>query len=160
MVHLQAETGELINFNPETGTYRVLNRKENQMLTKEDFALLKTKKLNVSKFSELVNIYFKNVKHEWIYQGEKFKKMPNFEANDYSFSTNYKIGVDVPFHEGVASYEKVILVYHWGKVYYHTISYNGYKQGQLIDSIKKDYVRWAQLKHCAPIFNITQNKIM
>lgn len=54
---------------------------------------------------------------------------------------------------------KYVIVYHWGKVYYHTISYNGYDSGQLICPKTLSMVRWAKLKNCSPIMDITSNKI-
>ena len=42
------------------------------------------------------------------------------------------------------------------RAYYFTVSYNGYKQGQLLDIKTKSFVR---AKHCAPILNVTKIKI-
>lgn len=109
-----------------------------------------------------MNIFFKNVKHEWTFNGVNYKKIDNFEALGYSLSDNYSLGKDVPFHiiEDKKYFGNLILVYHWGKVYYHTISYNGYAQGQLICPRTFELVRWAQLKHCSPIFNTITKKII
>ena len=102
-----------------------------------------------------MNVFFKDVKHHWEFGGTKFRKMPNFESNGYRLSTNYDLGKDVPYHkiESMPYMGNVILVYHWGRIYYHSISYNGYAQGQLINPKTFELVRWAQLKHCAPVFN-------
>lgn len=133
---------------------------------KEDFFNLNPIKIKKQEFCRLMNIYFKGVKHEWKYYLNndecEFKKIDNFETKDYSLSTNYVLGVDVPYHviPGKEYLGNLIIVYHWGRIYYHTISYNGYPQGQLITIKEHKLVRWAKLKHCSPVFNKTTKKIM
>lgn len=150
-------------FNPETNVYRLRNtiNADEVILSVEDFNKLQVKSIKKDEFSRLMNIYFKDVKHEWEYEQTKFKKIDNFESSGSLLSTNYVLGKDVPFHNFPDKHmNNLILVYHWGKVYYHTISYNGYAQGQLIDPYTMQYVRWAQLKHCSPIFNINTKQII
>ncbi len=138
---------KLIQYNPESQVYKIRNNvdKIDTRLSKEQFDALNTRKINKSRFYELLNIYFKNVKHEWIYDDRKFRKIPNFEADEFRLCSNYNLGVDIPFHTipGHEFLGKVVLVYHHGKVYYHTISYNGYKSGQLVCPKTFNLVRWA-----------------
>ena len=153
----------LIQFNPETGIYKVRNtiskNVEDKVLPLEVFNLLDKTQIKKDEFCRLMNIYFKNIKHSWEYDHSFFRKLDNFEESGSNLSSNYNLGKDVPYHE-IGRYDKYILVYHWGRVYYHTISYNGYKQGQLIDPKTMQIVRWAQLKNCAPIFNEGTKKIV
>jgi hypothetical protein len=154
MRYYKTDDGKLIQFNPETKVYKLRNtiEKVDTRISPDQLDLHEIKK---DKFSLLMNEFFKSVKHSWVHNSCKFRKLDNFESDGISLSTNYVIGKDIPLHEidDMKWIGKVILVYHWGKVYYHTISYNGYKQGQLIDPYTKQLVRWAQLKHCSPIFN-------
>lgn len=150
MKYYITDDNKLIHFNPETKVYKVMNTisRDDKRISPENLSL---HEIDKNKFSRLMNEFFKSVKHQWVYKSVRFRKLDNFDTNGYLLSKNYVLGKDVPYHD--SSFGKVILVYHWGKVYYHTVSYNGYKQGQLIDINTNKIVRWAQLKHCAPIFN-------
>lgn len=159
--YYQSDDDKLYQFNHETSVYKLRNtiQKIDTRISKEEFLDLKCKEIKRDEFSRLMNLFFNNIKHVWEYENSKFKKLPNFESSEHSLSTNYQIGKEVPLHE-LDFHKNCIIVYHWGKVYYHTISYNGYKQGQLIDPKTKNLVRWAQLKHCAPIINLETEKII
>jgi hypothetical protein len=156
MKYFKTDCDKLIQFNPETNVYRHRNViKGNQVIDVDTFNSFVSTQIKKDEFSRLMNAYFKYVKHEWEFEGKTFKKIDNFEADDRSIIKNYILGKDIPWHnisKSESYKENVILVYHWGKVYYFTVSYNGYKQGQLIDPRTMNYVRWAQAKHCAPVF--------
>lgn len=157
MRYYKTEDGELklIQFNPETKVYKQRNliEKIDSRISQENLPSMKEIKKN--EFSRLMNVFFKSVKHSWVHNGCKFRNLDNFESDGTFLSTNYLLGKDIPYHEipEMKWLGSVILVYHWGKIYYCTVSYNGYKQGQLIDPYTKELVRWVQLKHCSPIFN-------
>lgn len=163
MKYYKTTEGQLIQYNPETKVYKVRNNIErvDTRIAAEDFEKLTKTEVKRNEFSRLMNVFFKDVKHHWEFGGTKFRKMPNFESNGYRLSTNYDLGKDVPYHkiESMPYMGNVILVYHWGRIYYHSISYNGYAQGQLINPKTFELVRWAQLKHCAPVFNIDTKKV-
>ena len=162
------ETGDLIQYNPETEVFKIRNSidRTDHRISSEEFNKFRLSgniiNLNKNKFSQAMNVWYKDIEHEWVFEGKNFKKLPNFESSDFRLSNNYILGKDVPYHEieGKKWLGEVILVYHWGKVYYHTVSYNGDKQGQLIDTKNFQLVRWAQLKHCSPILNVDKNKIV
>ena len=149
----------LIQFNPETSVYKIRNTistdVNDKVISEEKFNSLSPTQIKKTEFCRLMNIFFKNVKHEWVYNHTHFKKLDNFEESEFSLSSNYIIGKDIPIHlVGTGTYkQRCILVYHWGRVYYHTISYGGYKQGHLIDLNTFDFVQWARLKNCSPIYN-------
>ena len=158
--------GLLIRENPETKVIRVCNRTnkintDNYIISCEDFFKMEKKELKKDKWSELMNNWFRDVKHEWVHNYTSYKKIDNFEQNNWRISDNYNLGKDVPYHniKEKPYLGSVVLVYHWGNVYYHTVSYNGYAQGQLIDINTFEFVKWTQLKNCAPIFNIDEKKI-
>jgi hypothetical protein len=156
---------KLIQFNLETKIYKLRNNIEkiDTRISQEDFNNLNTIEIKRDKFSQLMNEYFRDLpKHQWQFDYNNFKKLPNFEAKNSSISDNYILGKDIPYHkiEGKEYLGNLILVYHWGRVYYHTISYSGYPQGQLINPKTLEIVRWAKLKNCAPIFNIERKKII
>lgn len=143
----------LIQYNMDTDVYKIRNtNSKEKVLTKEQFEALNAQKVNHQEFSRLMNVYYKNNKESWIHDGVSFRKLDNFETEGSPYS--YSNMPDHNKNNEIASYlGKLILVYHWGKVYYFTWSYNGYAQGQLIDPYTKLIVRWAQAKHCAPVFN-------
>jgi len=148
---------DLIQYNPETNVYKKRNNIQliDTRISKEVFDSLTKNQIGHQEFCRLMNIYFKDIKHEWKHDHSYFRKLDNFETDGYSLSSNYVLGRDVPYHtiEGKPYFGRVIMVYHWGHVYYHTISYNGYAQGQLINPKTLELVSWARLKNCAPIFN-------
>lgn len=154
------EQNRLIQYNPETDIYKIRNTisKEDKRINKEDFKNLKAKEIKRSEFSRFMNIFFKNVKHSWDYKNVSFRKLDNFEGNEYSkmpkhfYSKENSVGYNY--------YGDLIMVYHWGKVYYFTWSYNGYPQGQLIEPTTMQIVRWAKPKNCAPIFNEHTKEIL
>jgi hypothetical protein len=153
----------LIQYNPETKVYKIRNtiKREDTRLTKEEFTALNPVKIKKDKFCELMNIYFKNVKHSWEYQGVHFRKLDNFEDNGWNMCVNYEFH-KIPRHSigGKGWGDNLIMVYHWGKVYYFTFSYNGENRGQLIDPYTHNLVQWASPKHCAPIFNEDTKQII
>lgn len=161
--YISEDQNILIQFNPETGVYKQRNHssKELKHFTEKEFKSLNPKQIKRQEFSRLMNIHFKNVKHSWKYDHSHFRKLPNFESSDYNLIINYNLK-DIPKHriEGKEYLGELLLVYHWGKVYYFTLSYNGYAQGQLICPTTHQLVRWARARHCAPIFNEGTKKIM
>ena len=156
----------LIKENPDTKIIRVCNRTnkinvDKYIITPEDFSNINKKQLKNSKWNELLNNWYRDVKHEWVHDHSYFRKLDNFQSDGHSISANYKLGKDIPLHkiEGKPHFGNVVLVYHQGNVYYHTVSYNGYAQGQLIDVRTLNLGKWTRLKNCAPIFNINTKKI-
>jgi len=124
-----------------------------QVISEGDLDKVELTQIKRQEFSRLMNIHYSKVKHNWEFNGNKFRKLDNFE------STDYVLGKDVPLHD-LGALGRCLLVYHWGRVYYHTISYNGYPQGQLIDVNTLKIHRWTKLKHCAPIFNTKEKTIV
>lgn len=154
------QSGEiLIQYNPETGVYKRRNNVEriNTCISQEDFnALPDLKTLKKDKFSELMNIWFSQVEHSWVYNGESYRKLPNFENNGNLYDRK------IPNHtpEEKAYLGMSIMVYHWGQVYLYYPGYQGTDRGQL-ENLKTGYsLRWAKMKHLAPIFNETLGKII
>lgn len=151
----------LIQMNPENPekTYRIKNTTERgQVLSEEDFINSKPKELNKQKFSQLMNQYFVTVKHEWKHDHSMYRKLPNFETGEFGECTNYDM-VKIPKHN-VGIHKDVILVYHWGNIYYLRWSYCGYINGYLIDIRTHNMVRWTKPKHCAPVFKIDAKVIV
>jgi hypothetical protein len=156
----------LIKENPQTKIIRVCNRTnkinvDKYIITPEEFLEIPKQQIKLSKFNELLNNWYRGVKHEWEFNHKLFRKLDNFEGNNHRISSNYILGKDIPFHNipNKPYFGKVILVYHCGKIYYHTVSYNGYPQGQLIDLKNFELVKWTRLKNCAPIFDVGLKKI-
>jgi hypothetical protein len=135
-----------------------LNTTDPYLLSDEDLKSMSIRKIKNQEFSRLMNKYFKTVKHTWYHNGVKFKKLENFETINGNLIGNYD-WKSLPKHNcGV--YGHCLLVYHWGKLYYFTVSYNGYKQGQLLDIKTKSHVQWAQAKNCSPVKNCQDKKII
>ncbi len=161
MKYLKTECNKLIQYNQETNIYKIRNTIDHidTRLTEQDILNLKYSFIKKQEFSRLMNLFFKNIKDEWKFDYSTYKKLDNFDSTNYILGGKNNESNAVPYHKINEWYGNVILVYHWGKVYYHTISYNGYKQGQLICTKTFKLVRWANLKHCAPIMNISTKKI-
>lgn len=152
MKYYKTDCGKLIKFNEQTSKYRVTSSPR-EFILQEDFILLNTKEIKLNEFSRLMNEHYSIVKDNWIYNGIKYQNLDTFG------SSKYFIGVDVPFHT-IPHNNHVVLVYHWGKVYYHTVSYNGDRNGQLFDIQTGQYVRWANIKNCSPILNMDTQQII
>lgn len=162
-IFYKSECGKLIQYNKDTETYCVKNsiKNEDKRISIDVFNSLITKRIKRQEYCRLMNIYFKDIKHIWTFNGVDYQSIDNFEYKNYNLSANYKLGIEVPYHEVGNTYKrKMILVYHWGRVYYHDISYNGYKQGQLYDINTLKTVQWCQLKNCSPVFNKQTKKIV
>lgn len=157
MVSAHYKIGEdLYQFNSKTGIYRKRNTTDWICLNEDEFkALGEARRIKREEFSRLMNIFFKSFKHKWVFNGKNYRKLGNFE------DTIYKAN-EIPRHR-IKGYEylgNLVFVYHWGRVYFFTWSYNGYQQGQLICPKTMRLVRWARAKHCAPIMNIDSKVII
>lgn len=166
--YYKSECGKLITTN-KLGEYVIRNTigKDDKRISIEEFRSLIITQINLQKYSTLMNIYFKDIKEKWFYEHNEYMSLDNFESDKFSLSKNYTIGKGgIPYHDinkpgkDREYFKNIILVYHWGRVYYHTISYGGYPQGQLIDPETHEFVQWCKLKHCSPVFNKTLKKIM
>jgi len=157
-----SECGKIIQHNKETETYTIRNniKLKDKRISFDDFILLKTKKIGHQEYCRLMNMYFRDIKETWIFEGKEYQSLDNFERTNVSLSANYQVGKEIPFHDIGKIKRNVILVYHWGHVYYHDLSYNGYKQGYLYDTKTLKPVQWCQLKNCAPIFDKQRKKIV
>ena len=166
--YYKTECGKIIVHYRDNDIYVHKNntKKVDKRISKEIFEKLKSTKIKKNDYNRMMNESFKDAHEEWTYKGHDYVSLDNFETDGRSLSTNYIIGKDVPYHDinepGKDYYylKHLILVYHQGKVYYHTISYGGYKTGQLVDVNTHKLVGWCQLKHCAPIFDKTIKKII
>ena len=166
-VYYKSECGKLIQYNRDTDTYSIRNdiKKVDKRLSFNEFMLFNVKIINTQEFSRLMNIYFNSIKETWIFEGSEYQSLDNFEFKDGNLSANYILGKEIPYHHIIQSeyfgYKaEMILVYHWGKAYYHDISYNGEDTGRLYDIKTFKSVQWCKLKHCSPIFNKSSKKIM
>ena len=151
MIYYNTPCNKLIQYNQVTKVYKIRNeiKHTNKILTLDEFHELNPINIKKDKFCELMNIYFKEVKHEWVYEGVKYRKLDNFYTNynDYQkhprWSIKNKLGV-------------YLLVYHWGYVkWWCQYGYGG--KGILYDIKEIKSLQWCDLKNCAPIFN-TQTK--
>ncbi|MEO6304841.1 MAG: hypothetical protein ABIP51_16895 [Bacteroidia bacterium] len=145
----------LIQYNPDTKLHKIRNlvdKKKSNALTEEEFKTFEPVEIKRQEFSRLMNIFYKNIKDEWTYLGTNFRKLDNLEDDDWMKQPkHYPLGW---------KFGTLVLVYHWGRAYYFTWSYNGYPQGQLVDIKTMHIVRWARPKNCAPIFNEKTKEII
>lgn len=144
----------LIQYNGDTKKYKIRNTvdKDNIFLCEEEFKSLNPKQIKRQEFSRLMNIFFKDVKDTWVYDFTTYEKYG-------SFYNDLIIGKDVPLHK--LKYNGYgVLVYHWGRVYYHTISYNGGEHGALLDVKTQKFLRWANIKHCSAVRNKVNKRLI
>lgn len=157
MTHYKAETGELINFNPKTKIYKVKNHKKPFEISEDDFKKLVVVKIKHEKFCELMNIYFRDIKHNWKFDYTEYSKMDNFSCDNHFIGKNYNWN-DIPKHK--IGFFNTILVYHWGKVWYLCMDGCYFPKGQLIDPYTGKLTnRWIHLKNVAPIYNHGKKQI-
>lgn len=147
---------KLIKLNLNTNTYRLMNSiaKESKSITLEQFNLLNAKEIKNCEFSRLMNIYFKNIKHEWTYNYSSYKKLDNLDDNLLMY---YKMG---KYNLNDTYLSNLKLVYHWGKVYYLLYGGQYAPKGQLIDIKTGNILRWVHIKNVAPIINTNTKQIM
>ena len=153
---------KLIQFNPSTNVYRIRNTvsRTNNCISKEEFDLLDTVQIKKNKFCELMNIFFRGVKHEWEFDHSYFKKIENFDSNGNSSGFNWS---DIPSHkvDGSYSYSHLKIVYHWGRIYYMICGGGGYfPKGQLVDIKTLKILQWVDIKNVSPVFNTGTKKIV
>jgi hypothetical protein len=159
MIYFETPHGSLLQYNPQTNIYKKRNSTspKGNVISKQLFDTLQVKRIKKLDFSIKMNKFFKEVKDEWKYDYSHFRKLDNFNK-DWS---NYKIGTEVPYHDiPQINRSNVIMVYYWGKIYYHTINYNGTEKGQLICPKTFRFVKWCSLKNCAPVMNTNTKKII
>lgn len=158
--YYQTDCNKLIVYFKEHDSYVQRNciAKIDKRITKNVFDTFVAHEVKSTEFNRLLNIYFKDIHKEWDYKNNEYISMDNFKSDNLCLSTNYKIGSEIPYHK-VKDYD-MIFVFHHNKLYYHTISYGGYPQGQLYDIETEEFVGWCKLKHCAPVFNKTHKKIV
>jgi len=160
-VYYKTDCGKLVQYNENTDTFSIRNdiKLVDKRISFNEFLLLNSTIIKSQEFSRLMNIYFNSIKDSWVFDGTEYQSLDNFEYKDYKLSDNYILGKEVPYHNS-ENKRNMVLVYHWGKVYYHDISYNGEMTGSLYDTKTLKSVQWCKLKHCAPIFNKLTKKIM
>lgn len=144
----------LIQYSPIHNTYRIMNTldKKDNLLSKEEFDNLKPKQLDKQDFFRLMNKFYKETKLEWEFEGEKFRKLDNFDKNGNSNKTNLK---ELPNHN-FEIYKDAKLVFYRGRVYYLLRTY---PRCILFFTNGKNYVR-TSITNVAPIFNITKKEIV
>lgn len=140
----------IIQYNHETNTYFIRNRIGliDSRITKEEFNSLNVTKIKKKEYDTLVNQYYNNTEDEWVYNNVKYKKINNFSQQDWYSK--------IPKHKD--NYGWYFKVYHLGKVYYCLPNYGGMRRSILYDVNTLKHCKWTALKHCQPIFNITENK--
>lgn len=123
-------------------------------LSEEEFVSSNPIKINKNVYLAKLNEWFSITKHEWEFNGVKFKKLPNFEKNSNL--------VNIPRHDlDAICFESCMIVLYHGRLYYTFISGNYYPQMQLIDFYTKKLTgKWTNIKNLAPIFNCETKQII
>lgn len=141
---------------------RVKSCYKKTVLSQEEFETSNPKKINKHKYLEELNRFFKNDKFSWEHNGVKFRKLENFECNEWGRIINYNDSKDIPMHDIGKEYIGLcmIVLYH-GRLYYTFFSANYYPQMQLIDFHTKELTgKWTNIKNLAPIFNCETKTII
>lgn len=163
MLYYQSECGKLIRHNNETNIIQHVNVVgKRQYLDKNQLNELKTIRLKKNIYFELLNIFYSDVYETWQFEGTSYRNFKQFQIENGAVS-NYKIGEQIPWHNFISDkgYEaSAIIVYHQGRVCYHTVMYQGEFTGKLFDIKTKTFMRWANLKHCSPVNNISTGKYL
>lgn len=140
----------VIKYNSETEKYVLQTTTDkNRIVSKEDFALLSVERIKKVKAFELINTYFRTVKHRWIYEGVRFRKLDAFEKS---------IPISQPLHAcGEYYHTQGYLVYHNGSIFYACLDSDG--RYYLICPTTKKFVKRTSYKNLCPVFNMDECKI-
>lgn len=155
----------LISKHTELTTAVVKNNisKESDLIPGEVFSSMVKEELKPEKFNELLNLYYKNNKETWTRNGIDYRSMENFEVNKLGECTNYPEN-KIPLHW--ISSEKYEfegwchLIYYQGSVFYLHWGLGSDSRSRLVDAITFEPMKWVRAKHCSPIMNLTERKIM
>ncbi len=128
----------------------------NNIISEDEFNSYNCTKINKTKFNELINIYFRDIKHEWIYNNNRYRKLENFKSANYNCCVNYDF--NKLLHDKDDSVFRYIIVYNHGRAYKANIYY--LPKVQLIDIGADKYIKWTDIKHCSPILNVDTNEMM
>lgn len=158
------ECDKLIKLYCDHMTYVYMNTisTSDKRLTKSQFDSFRTKQLKKCDYNKLMNEFFKTVEHEWTHNGDRYRKLENFVQTE-TVCDNYALGNQIHYHSiciANSNYKQdCIVVYYRGRIFYHTLMYQGDYRGQLIDMLTLKRVGWTSLKNCAPIVKLSNNKI-
>lgn len=152
-MHYYQAKNKLIQYSPIHNTYRIMNTLDkNNLLSKEEFNSLEPKQLDKDLFYKLMNQYYRDIKLEWEFEGERFRKLDNFDKKGNSSGINVK---DLPHHT-VEIYKNAKLVFYRGLVYYLL---HEYPRCILYFTNGKGCIR-TSITNIAPIFNVTKKEIV
>jgi hypothetical protein len=155
MKYFQTTCGLLVKYFDLKDFYVITNnvKLKDKRISSEDFNKLQKIQIKNQKFSKLMNDYYRTVKESWSYQHKNYRNLANFDPTvDYNMPRH---NIDtLPYKD------KLIMVYHWGKVYFYLSNHNSNGRGQLICPKTLKIVRWVRLQNCAPIFDEDLKKII
>lgn len=159
--------GNLYRENQSTKTYKQVNLQQWKFITREEFKGLNLQRISRHKFNELMNIYYKNNKLSWTYNGMSYRQLDNFELDKFGNITNYLYGYTnvkktkdkmvLPLHKINDHCNWAVIVVFKGKVCYMAPYHNG---GHMIfDIVTKKFKGWCTIKNCSPVLNRTTGNI-
>lgn len=129
-------------------------------LSENEFLESNPLKMNKRKYLESINNYFRESKFSWTHKNTKFRRMDNFEISEFGTMSNYNFS-DIPKHKISSVLDKCIIVLYRDRIYYGLVNGNYYPKIQLINFHTKELTgKWTSIKNLAPIFNITDKKII
>ena len=166
--------GKLITYFSKYDVYKLNNTLKKITYSKEEFDQFEIIKHSDLEFRQAVNNYFKNVNHEWEYEGVKFKKLENFtgKGNSSYFGENYE-GVEIPLHDfekeksnlnffqnrKFSHQQKYFWGYCKGKIYKCCFNHNE-GSATLYNPYDNSYQFSIGFRHIAPIYNMETKKII
>lgn len=161
--------GNLYRVNHTRKTFKKVNGLEWTFLTKEEFDNIDTKKININKYNTLLNQYFKKVKIEWTYNGDKFRALDCIETDEFGIMTNYQFYnnkfkttkedlAKLPWFPIDSIYGYGFIAMFRGIVGYVSPYQNG--GYQFLDIKTKEFKQWVTLRNLRPIMNLTTKELV
>lgn len=147
----------LIRHNVEKDIYVISNTTKPYIILREEFENIKPIQIKKMDFDCELNSYFRNLKEEWEFEGDRFRNLECFDNEGFSNEINVltipRIN-DIPF-------QSFIKIYHHGKVYHTLINYSKRRMNlQLFDIKTNRFAKWTSITNCSPIFNINLKTVI
>lgn len=132
---------KLVKYNPKLDKWFWCNKLGDKLIDKP--FVLESIKPNL--FNQLLNEWYRTIKHEWIYQGIAYRK-------DLCFKDNQELYNTLPSHKLYHS-DDCKIVYHKGTLYYACI-FHLYPNLVLFDFKTKEWCRRSNLNGCFAVMNL------
>jgi hypothetical protein len=155
--YYKTEDNDLIVFNSENNIYTLKSTINlDNKIDNDYFKTIVSKKINKNKFRELLNKYFKKIKHKWKFEHVWYEKLPNLNINDGDIKERIE---KIPLHS-IDKHKCYNYMYYQGRVVLALLFYNSENQCILYSPHDGKNRGWTSINNLAPILNLETNQII